>query len=202
MPQIAEDRPPYVTFETQPVEDRAASLEAGHYVAKDVIYAIVTPVGSRDRIPRIAEEWFTNLANQVQQGRFKAEWLNSFREQLRAWKEGREIPVSGTPVSRWPAVSRSECEALLSAGLRTVEDLASANEEAVRRLGMGGRALKQRAASWLESASDVGKVAEELNALRQRNEELLADNKALAGRLLEIEQRLASDKPAVKARPL
>lgn len=40
MVQIAEARPPYVTFEFRAEEDRAASIEAGHYVSKDVAYAL------------------------------------------------------------------------------------------------------------------------------------------------------------------
>ena len=47
MPEIMQARPPYVQFEMRAVEDRQASIDAGHYVAKDVAYAIITPAGSR-----------------------------------------------------------------------------------------------------------------------------------------------------------
>jgi hypothetical protein len=48
-------KPPYVRFEVRSVEDRTASIESGHYVGKDVIFAIVTPAGTRDRIEREAD---------------------------------------------------------------------------------------------------------------------------------------------------
>ena len=38
MIEIQQARPPYVQFELRAVEDRNASLEAGHYIAKDVAF--------------------------------------------------------------------------------------------------------------------------------------------------------------------
>ena len=36
MVQKLEERPPFVRFEVRAEEDRQASIEAGHYVGKDV----------------------------------------------------------------------------------------------------------------------------------------------------------------------
>lgn len=195
--QIAEDRPPYITFEVVAEEDRAASIEKGHYVAKDVVYAIVTPQGSKDRIPRQVDDWFANLREQVRQGRFPQEWLRNFQEQYNAWKSGREIPLHGSPVANWPAASPAQVRALQAANLLTVEDLAAANEEALHRLGMGGRALKQRAVEWLAAAAGTGKIAEEVAALKQQNADLLAAHERLMAQNAELVKRLeATAQPA------
>ena len=66
--QVAEARPPYVTFEAVAVEDRAASIEAGYYKTRDVDFAFITPQGSKDRIERNVKDWFEQLEQQCQQG--------------------------------------------------------------------------------------------------------------------------------------
>ena len=43
-----EERPAYVRFERRPMEDKAASIREGRYVAKDVDFALVTPPYSND----------------------------------------------------------------------------------------------------------------------------------------------------------
>lgn len=176
--EAAEARPPYVTFETKGQEDRAASIEAGHYIAKDVDYAVITPQGSKDRIERQVDDWFAQLAQQIAEGRMPAAWLVAFRESYKAWKEGRELPLNGTPILTWAVAAPHQVKALLDARIRTVEDLAQANEETISRLGMGGRALKDKAVSWLTSAGSTGKVTEELAALKVAKE--IADSQVLA----------------------
>lgn len=182
--QVADARPPYVTFQAMAVEDREASIAAGFYKTKDEDFAVITPQGSKDRIERNVKDWFENLEAQVQQGRFPREWLSAFRESFKAWKEGREMPLNGTAILTWPPLSPSQVKACLDAQVRTVEDLAAANEETIARIGMGGRALKDKAVSWLSAASGNGKVTEELTALRvgkaQADERVAALEKQVA----------------------
>lgn len=171
--QANQDRPPYVTFEQRAVEDRAATEEAGHYVARDVIYAIITPMGSKDKIEKVAEEWFKQLRQQVQEGRFLLEWLKGYELAYGDFKEGRETPLNGTPILGWNVVSPALQKTIVDgAGIRTVEDLAVANESAIMLLGIGGRGLKQKAQAWLDSSKDTGTITLELEKLRQGMEEL------------------------------
>jgi hypothetical protein len=161
-------RPPYVTFEVRSVEDRAASMTAGHFVGKDVNYAIVTPSGSKDRIEKIAEEWLDGMAEGVRQERIPGEWLEAYTRKYKIWCETREVPEDGTPIMSWPALSPSQAKAILDANVRTLEDLVAANESTLAAIGMGARALKEKAKAWLDSADTTGKTAEELNDLRQQ----------------------------------
>lgn len=185
-----EERPPYVQFELRAVENRAASIAAGHYVATDVAYALVTPAGSKDRIERIVSEWFSQLEQQVQEGRFPAAWFSAYKKSFEAWKEGQEDPANGTPIRNWPVLSPAQTKLLLDLGVRAVEDLAVANEETIGRLGMGGRALKQKAIEWLESAKNAGKQAEELVALQVSNKDLTERNEKLQAQIIELGKRL------------
>lgn len=160
-------RPPYVTFETRVVEDRHASTEQGRFVGKDVNYAIVTPSGSKDRIEKVAEEWLAGLEEGVRQDRIPGEWLEAYRRKYAAWCESREIPEDGTAIAAWPAVSPAQVKSILDANVRTVEDLAVANESTLTAIGMGARALKEKAQAWLDTAKSTGKTAEELDELRK-----------------------------------
>ena len=202
MVQKLEERPPYVRFEVRAEEDRQASLDAGHYVGKDVHYALITPMGSKDCIERKADEWFDKLKQDVSEGRCPREWLAAFKEVYKEWCEGREAPVDGTPITDWPPVSPSQVKTLLSLQVRTVEDLAAANEEVLGRIGMGGRALKQRAVDWLTSASSTGVASGEITALKAQNENLQARNEQLETQLKELAAKVdaltGTEKPAAK----
>ena len=181
-----ENRPPFVTFEIRAVEDRDATIEAGHYVAKDVNYALIRPVGSKDCVERVADEWFAQLDRDTASGRFPREWLLAFKGVYKDWKEGNETPLSGTPIVTWPGVSPAQAKNLIALRVFTVEDLAAANEEVMGRVGMGCRALKQKAIDWLATAGDSGKVVAELEALRAANADLKLRNDSLSEQLTEL----------------
>jgi len=173
-------KPPYVTFKVAEVEDRQASIEAGYYVSKDVDFAVITPRGSKDKIERVAKEYLDYLAQQVRSGRFDRSWLTEIKEAYQAWKEGNEIPVSGFPVKNWPLLSPAQITTLLGLGIRSVEEVAEMNEESIARLGMGGRALKQKAIDWCSARSGgEGKLAERLAALEISLQSALDRNKVL-----------------------
>ena len=191
-------QPPYVIFEVRPVEDRAASIEAGHFVAKDVHYAIITPAGTRDRIEKEAKLWLADLEIGVQQERMPREWLHAFQRAYRDWCENRETPEFGIPVTDWPAIGPSQVRMLQDIGLRTVEQVAEANEEAVSRIGMGGRALKSKAQAYLDAAKDTGKIAAELDAMRKKIEALEARDAAREEELTKLQAENAALTKAAK----
>ena len=188
-----EVKPPYVFFETRSIEDREATIATGHYVGKDIVFAIVTPAGTRDRIERDAEEWLKNVEEGVKQERIPADWLRIYRGALKDFRESRETPEFGVPIVDWPGASPAQIKLLLDINVRTLEDLSVANEETVSRIGMGGRALKQKAQAWLETAQGPGKVASELEALRVEIQTLRARDEA---RELELTKLRAKEAPA------
>jgi hypothetical protein len=191
-----EDRPPYVVFEVKSEEDRAASIASGRYSVKDVDYAIITPIGSKDRIERRADEWLEQMREQSGGGRsgeparIPASWYSHFQGVFDHWKKGQEAPINGTAIKNWPAASPAQVKLLLNAHVTCVEDLAQANEEIITRIGMGGRDLKAKAQAWLAASADTGKVAEEINALRVQYEQAQAKNVELQMQVTQLAVQL------------
>ena len=74
------------------------------------------------------------------------------------WKNGQEMPLNGTPIKTWSAISPAQIKNLIAIGILTVEDLANVNGEGLTRIGMGGQNLKKMATNWLETAADHGPV--------------------------------------------
>lgn len=165
--QRLDERPPYVTFEVRPVEDRAATEASGHWIGKDAIFAMITPSGSKDKIEKLAEQWIKDLREQVRQDRFPAHWLEAYERALDAFKRNEELPEDGFPIKEWPVCSPAQRQLLLSLSIRTVEALAELNESGMTALGMGGRDLKEKAKAFLEVSKNDGKTAKELSNLRQ-----------------------------------
>ena len=192
---------PWVEFKKVSVEDRTASVETGRYVAVDVDYACVTPAGSKDCIERPVKEWFASLAQQVENGRFPGEWLRSYKARYEAWVKDEEIPVEGTSVKNWAVASPAQVEMLLKLHVRTVEQLATANEDVIGKLGMGGRSLVDKAKSYVQqSSSGLGRLAEENANLKLQLADKLAQVDAQAEQLkllqAQVEALSQAQKPA------
>jgi hypothetical protein len=88
------------------------------------------------------------------------------------WKQGLEAPVDGTSVKEWPILSRSQCENFISVGIVTVEDIAAMTEEAMARIGMGSRALRDQARDWLKGKEIASAAIAENAELKKKLEEL------------------------------
>jgi hypothetical protein len=179
-PSQQEARPPYVTFAVKAEEARGESIAQGRAIMHDVHYAFITPHGSKDRVERKVSEWFAVLEQGVSEERMPQAWLTAYRAAYEAWKTGQSIPLEGTSVKNWPLLTPAQIENLIQQKVLTVEDLAAANEELIMRLGMGGRALKEKAKAWLDTAGSGGaKVAERVVQLEAANRELAETNKNL-----------------------
>lgn len=191
-PTVLEARPPFVRFETRSEESRAASVAAGNTVYTDVDYALITPQGSKDCIERRVDEWLVMLREQVKQERFPNQWLDHYKRLYEGWKAEGEIPVQGTPLRNWPMLTPAQVKTLTGLKLLSVEDLAVANEETIARMGMGGRALKDKAVAWLKAqGSDAGKQAEEIVDLRIRLERADTQNETLAQAVAQLQAQIA-----------
>lgn len=157
-------RPPYVVFEQRAEEDRTATIAGNRLVLKDVDYAIIRTAGSKDTVEKIAPEWLEYCDTQASKGKYPSDWAVAHRKMYNDWKSGLEIVPIGFSVRQWPGITKAQAENLIISGVMTVEDLASANEQTMQRIGMGARSLKDKAQAWLDSSK--GNVGEELAALR------------------------------------
>ena len=154
-----QERPAYVRFELRAVEDRAASMAAGHYVARDVEYALITPAGG----------------SLVVEKRVTPELVARYAEPYQSWKEGQELPTDGTPIREFPPLSPAQVHLCLSLNLRSIEDLANAPETSLQKMGMGSPVLQEKARAYLENAAHGGRIAERVAALTVKIDALTAD---------------------------
>ena len=154
------ERLPYIEFKLVAVEDREASIREGRFVAKDIEYCTIIPVGDGANGNLSVEREVDDTIRR----RFSA--------QYEAWKKGQEMPVEGSPLKLWPVISPAQLEMCLRSNVRTVEDLASLPDQFLSKLGMGARALQNKAKDWLNSGASQGKITEELSALKVALEEL------------------------------
>ena len=159
------NRPPYVTFEERSIEDRAQSIAKGRRVDRAVDWAILRQSGSKDNVEVEASVWLAGLDKDPNMVPL---WADKFKADYERWKKGQEATPDGTHVSQWPAISKAEATTLIACNVRTVEDLASANEPTLVRIGIGARNLQNKAKEWLKVADGTGRAAEELAALRAR----------------------------------
>lgn len=201
--EIAKDRPSYVSFEVRTEEDRDASIKAGHPVSRDVDFALITPVGTKDRIERKVSDWLAMLEQYVREERMSLEWVTAYKAKYQAWKLGLEAPVEGTAILGSPMFTPAQQKNIIAANIRTIEDLAVMGDEAQKRIGMGALELKQKAANWLKVAGSVGTAAAQLsaqqvkiNALEARVVELQDDKIKLQAEVNRLMQYAPKEKVA------
>lgn len=184
------DRPAYIRFERRAVEDRAASEREGHFVSKDVDFAIVTPVGTKDEIPRNMAEWIPHLKQQVREGRLPASHEEHYIKCYEAFKKGEDLPTTGTPIKGWPVLSPAQQTNCIAANVRTVEDLAILNGEGAQRIGMGAQEMKSKAEAWLKASKDIGLVVQSNAVLLGENARLKATVESLTAKNNELAAKL------------
>jgi hypothetical protein len=180
----------YVDFELRPEEDREESISQGMPVFKDVEYAVITMPGGGLVVDKVISD---DLLREWKHGNGNRKPPSPFAVvAYEAWKEGREIAVNGTDIKNWPGVTPAQLKMCLAAVVRTVEDLANANADTLRKLGMGSYALKEKAAAYLDAAT-TNKNSEAVSALKI---ELAALRKTIEDRDSQIEELLSdSDNP-------
>lgn len=164
------------------MEDREESARTGGLRLKPVDVVIIRQAGSVNTVEKDAVEWLKDCDSRAHRGVMNPAWAKGFRDHYNAWKQGREAPVNGFPIREWASISKALAENCINAGIFTVEDLANSNEETLQRIGMGSRALKDKAIAWKDSQK--GNSSEELAALR-------ADNATMKSTIDELRQAIA-----------
>jgi hypothetical protein len=161
-----------VKIYNSPVQDKPATEEAGRPIFKEIpfisirapgdkLMAVVRPIMEMDK-RRFPEHWKKYLAREEQ-------------------------TVSGTPLSEWGGVTRSQIEEMKFFNIHSVEQLAGMADNNTQ--GMRGLiTLKQKAAAYLE-ASDKNATTSALTTAKSEIEELKA----------QMAELLAA-KPAPKAK--
>lgn len=195
-PPNINDLPPYVEFSKRAVEDRAQEMTNGKYGYKDVYFAAITRPGQRDTVEKEAETWLIELEKRARDNQCPAGWPGHFRAQFEAFKKGEDIPETGTPIIGWPLLSPAEAKGIIQSGIKTVEDLAAASDEALRAIGMGAATWKAKAKAFLEAATDKGALAARMATLERD----FSENKGKLESILTENISLKAELAALKAK--
>jgi hypothetical protein len=177
----------YVEFELRPEEDREETIAQGMPVFKDVEFAMITMPGGGLVVDKPINE---ALLNEWKHGDNRRKPPSPFAHRAyEAWKEGREAPVNGTDLKNWPGVTPAQLKTCQNATVRTIEDLAAANADTIRKLGMGGVAMMEKAKAYLASANQ-NKTSEEVSALLVKLEALSDTVKRKDEQISDLLERL------------
>lgn len=85
----------------------------------------------------------------------KARWPREWA----AYKENRELSPVGTPLEQWPLIDLDMIEHLKHFRIRSVETLSEIGDNAIQNIGMGARALRDKAKAWLAQAVDGSAIS-------------------------------------------
>ena len=146
--QSEADKKLLVKYYLKSVPNKNLSSKEGRPMFKELEYIDIRVPGQRDGIAR--------PATARDKARFPAHY--------QAFKNRLEMPVDGTPLSEWPAVSRSMADQLSFQNIKTVEQLADLNDNALHTI-QGLQGFKQKAKDWLDATKDdaiLSKLRDEL----------------------------------------
>lgn len=89
------------------------------------------------------------------------------------WKEGQDAPIIGMPLEAAPFATKEMVRVLGQVEIRSVEDLANAEEAALNKLPIPGiLGMRAKAKALLDARANLAPVSEELAALRQQVQDL------------------------------
>ncbi len=102
----------------------------------------------------------------------------------KAWKEGHEIPIDGTPLASWPGLNSAQADVFRALSIKSVEQIATLPDAMIARVQLPAvRDIIKQAQAFL-AASDRSSTANRLTELESSNA-ALAEQLAAAMELLE-----------------
>lgn len=163
-----------------------------------VDYVTYGPFGGMDR-SKVTEKVSRLLAVQangdsdnpsVQIAKARADII---RERYEAYKAGRELPETGTPLAAWNLLQPEEAEILRSHRIRTVEEVASLSDTLLQRIAIpNGRSMVEQAKLFLKSA-DTARAAAEMSSMQMRMQAMEEELKAAKVALMQSVPAPADD---------
>lgn len=88
--------------------------------------------------------------------RFMTHRWNQIEPAYKAFKEGREVPLNGTPLAAWPGITQEQAEVLRQHSLRTVEEVRDLSEGQLEKVRLPNvRDLRAQAKLFLENTDSA-----------------------------------------------
>jgi hypothetical protein len=118
-----------------------------------------------------------------------------------AWKKGQEEPTDGTPLAAWAGVNAAQADRLRSMHVRSVEDVARLTDADLEKIGMGARALREKAKAFVANKTGSAKIEEALAARDKENMDLKAEVAALQKTVRELADQAGLQEKRGPGRP-
>jgi hypothetical protein len=172
-------------FYLEQVEDHVASANAGRLIARDEERVeIIMPGNPHTRpVARVTDE-------------HRQKWPREYE----AFKAGIEISPEGTPLEEWPILKRSQVMELKWLGFRTVEHIRDMDDQAIQRIGMGGRRLKELAGVFLDDAERMA-VTSRMSAENEKLTDEVAMLRRQVAEMGELTQKTFAELQTMKNAP-
>jgi hypothetical protein len=171
-------------FETKPIEQKAASKEAGRPIYKEVDFIKIFSPGQKDYvIHEVTDRIFLSHPQA--------------KELYKRYKDGAAAPQEGTPLEEWPPISRAIAYELKALNIHTVENLAHAADAVTKQFGPNAYSLKEQAKEYLKAAEDskhVTKMAAENQKLKEQIEMQAKQLQELSDKFDELESKKKTSK--------
>jgi hypothetical protein len=167
------------------VLDQGASVAAGRPIYHDVEFVKII-------IPGVVTNVHVKRVGPVEAQR----WPKEFE----AFRAGQEQPIEGTMLEEWPILTRAMIKELRHFEIRTVEELAELSDVALQNIGMGGRALRDRAKAYLSDA-EREKLNSRLNAENEKQASRIAVLENQVKELSELLGKIDAERRSLADRP-
>jgi hypothetical protein len=179
-----------VVFFKKPLINPAKTAAEGREIYDDVIWI-------KKMIPGDALNIIERPIYEQDKMEFPMHWAHFMNTQ------GDQEMLSGTPLSEWSLISRSQAEELRALKFHTIEQIAQASDLALQRLGMSAGmsayTFRDKAVSFLSKSSNDAEALkrdENLRILEAENERLREENKSEMDKLkAQIEMLMEGQKP-------
>lgn len=119
-------------------------------------------MGNEDRVDHMNPENIKHRegANNSEKVAYMTAIWRDIEPAYNAWKEGREIPLNGTPLAAWPGITPEQAEIFRLTGIRTVEAVRDMTEMQRAKVRLPhAKELQELARAFLEN-SDAAKAAQ------------------------------------------
>lgn len=166
-----------VHFRNHVVPNEAESKAAGRPVYKDVeVCDIVFAANSKTKACFPAHEAEPNATREsILRGGQPVTYAMLYKDQYQAFKNGEVQTMGGTPLNELPFLTEAKRRELRALNIHNAEALSQLDGQPLKRLGMGGRELKNQAQAYLDRAAgsaDVTALAASVASLQEQlNEE-------------------------------
>lgn len=133
--------------------------------------------------------WLDKLKDRHKHGQIGERYLDHCVEAFNRFKKNQDLPANGYALINWRGIDPATRDKLIGMGINTVELVANMTEEAMQYVGMGARALQQKAQAFLLQNNAPEQAAIEMTQLRQQNESMAEILSAMQSKLADLSNR-------------